>query len=262
LKILIISGVHGNEVSAVEVGMRLAEQYNNRSEIEVIPWANVSGLIAGTREMQYSSTKDLNRSFVLQEENYIEVLMKAIDKADFVIDIHNSPRCGHFALLDVNSHEQHLSNLCKHAGIEYGSRYSNGGTIKDYVNSQFGKSALTYEFPGMGTYNNKDNISRAFDEISELVDVLLEDSWSKHYRDNHAGTQRLKELFEVEGGYVEVLKDVNEIVQPNELIYNIRNQQNEIISSGYNNESCPIKILTIVGTVVKKGSMIGMYIKL
>ena len=262
MKILIISGVHGNEVSAVEVGMKLAEIYKDTEEIEIIPWANYSGLIAGTREMSPSSTRDLNRSFVPYEENYVDKLKIAIDKADFVIDIHNSPRCAHFALLDINNKEQRLSNLCKHSGIEYGSRYSNGETIKDYVNCQEEKLAITYEFPGMSTYNNSDNISRALVEVQNLVSTIQENTWEKHYREDHAELHRIEELHDSSSGFVEVLKDVNEIVQPRELIYRIRDSKNNIISSGHNYDGERIKILAMGPSMVKKGSQIGMYIRI
>lgn len=261
MNILVISGVHGNEVSAVEVGMHLAEKFKKHSRVKVISWANHSGLLAGTREMQHSSTRDLNRSFEKPDENYIDILKIAIDNADFVIDIHNSPRCAHFALLDINKKEQYLSNLCGDAGIEYGSRYSNGGTIKDYVNChEHGKDAITYEFPGMSTYNNSENISRAIIEVTNLINMLLDKPFGRLF-DNHT-LHRIEELYEENAGFIEVLSDVNSVVPSGGVIYRVRNKENEVISTKRNETDSLIKILTLGNSIIKKGTCTGMYIRI
>lgn len=256
MNILVISGVHGNELSAVEVGMRLAEQYKGSETIEVISWANYSGLLANTREMQIQGTKDLNRSFEEYQPNYIDTLKIAIDKADYVIDIHNSPRCGHFALLDIGPREQELSNMCGAAGIEYASRYSNGETIKDYVNCHNNKLAITYEFPGMSTYNNSNNISRAYAELVELINTIQEQKFNASQE-----LHRLEELYEETAGFIEVHRDVNTIVHPGEIIYRVRDRDNSIISEKRNHNNTPIKILSLGNSIIKKGTCTGLYIK-
>ncbi len=260
--ILILSGVHGNELSAVLVGMDLKRYYNYdgmvNKTIKVIPWCNPSGLFTNKREMQDTSTKDLNRSFsnVESSSNYIDNLKKEIEWADIVIDIHNSECCAHFCLLDIGCKNNiEIQNACIEADVEYAMRYSNGGTIKDYVN-ELGKIGITYEFTGMSAYNNNDNIDRAYNEIKKLINVFKsEDDFANSIKDN-----RLKELYSTKSGFIHYRCKVNEIISPNELLFFVLDDRSEIIETVKNDTGLPIKIMALESNFQKKGSSVLMYI--
>ena len=153
-KILIISGTHGNEHSAVELGLRLKKYYKSKSNqhIKVIPFLNESGLLANVREVQNEPTLDLNRSFGEGQDNHSQIVKKVkelVSEYDYIIDIHNSYRCANFCLIDAGKNEDLITQLCANADVEYATRFSTGSTIKDYCNSH-GKippKAERFNFP-------------------------------------------------------------------------------------------------------------------
>lgn len=146
MKILILSGVHGSEQSAVICAKELQNYFSDNDNITIIPQINKSGLLNNKRETDVIS--DLNRS--LFDNNYIETINELkyqISKHDIVIDIHNSPNCDNFVLLDSDCNTR-IIDACRKLNIEYGVNPKGNQSIKTYANSQ-GKIALTYEFSPM-----------------------------------------------------------------------------------------------------------------
>lgn len=257
MKILVISGVHGNEVSAVNAGMIIADKFRNDIEVRVIPWANKSGLFAGTRDMQITNTKDLNRCFAKEEEDYVSIIKREIEYADAVIDIHNSTRCGHFALIDKGHHCNYISNICEEAGVVHASRYSNGGTIKDYTNSLY-KIGITYEFPGMSNYQNEYNINKAVEDITKLINTLK--TQDKNPRAYPMMDNTLQELYCTQSGMIKLYHDVNSLVPKGSIVLEIVNELGSVLETIFNPTDHTIRILAVSETFVKKGTSCIMYI--
>lgn len=155
--ILILGGVHGNEKSAIrcveelvyDFKLKYPDKYPN---IHVIPHTNLQAVFNGTREsFDRDSNGDLNRAFHTMKNfnETVEILESYLEMADVIIDVHNSPNCSHFALLDLQ--QTHIGNIiewCKLSGVDVGCRYTTSSTIKNYCDFH-DKMAITYEFKGM-----------------------------------------------------------------------------------------------------------------
>ena len=242
-KILIISGTHGNEHSAVELGLELLKFYKNNKNVKVIPFLNQSGLEANTREVQNYHTKDLNRSFG-EEMTYKDCIDKIDDEVqqfDVVIDIHNSHRCANFCLIDKGWNEQVIINACYSSGVEYATRYSKGGTIKDYVN-QLGKIGITYEFSGMQTLHNNDELERAESDIKDLVDYY---QGKKEHKETES-INELKPIHCLETGFIKFIYDINEYVTPGETIFEVYDEYGEVVETVKNIEEESIKLIRLI----------------
>ncbi len=119
--ILILSGVHGNELNAVKLGMMLKQEYSSDDNIDIIPWVNESGLLANTREINDNSTDDMNR---MGGENFDstkmmkEIKYTIVNWADLVIDIHNSPNCANFVLTGMTEADKVINTICLNANVQ------------------------------------------------------------------------------------------------------------------------------------------------
>lgn len=259
-KILIISGTHGNEQSAVELGLLLKGLYRDRHNVHVIPFLNKPGLIANTRDVSNSSTTDLNRSFGETEESYAGIVRhvkKMIDEYDYVIDIHNSPRCANFCLIDKGLNADKIADICSSSYVEYAHRYSNGGTIKDYVNQQ-GKLGFTYEFAGMSTFNNNEQLMRAYTDIMYLVDTL--EGNPRVSPDSPAKEQELCSLYSLNTGFVKFVREINDTVEPGDIVFKIINEEAEIVEVVRNPEPFDIKLMAFGTSFTTRGSSVVQYI--
>lgn len=176
-KILVIAGVHGNEQNAVLAAYRLYESfatatqdiYKNENDIRFILGVNKWGLLTNKREfgqrtdvypdpIQTDKPIDFNRVFTKNHvaelnENATAVrnfIQKAIEDADIVIDVHNSPACTNMVLLNNDEYAAstiEFMNEC-HMDTDYMVCESQTSTIKKYAIEQ-GKVGFTVELGGM-----------------------------------------------------------------------------------------------------------------
>jgi len=258
-KILIISGTHGNEMSAVQLGLRLKKYYKKESHIKVVPFLNESGLVANSRDTVGEHTKDLNRSFGELNRTYndtVKLIEELVADYDYVIDIHNSHRCANFCLVDAGKNEEYLTSLCKASDVEYATRFSTGGTIKDYVNS-YGKYGLTYEFSGMTTLNNNIELSKAFNDVTSLVRRI-----NSGIDNEEAPRQNMKQLHCLEDGFINFEKDINDIVKPGEVVFEVIDSNGEVIETVLNMyKYSNIKLIALGHSFQTRGSSVLHYIK-
>lgn len=256
-KILIISGTHGNELSAVEAGLYLKKHYANNKNIKVIPFLNQSGLEANTREVQKLHTKDLNRSFT-EETTYnecIKTIEEEVQYHDVVIDIHNSHRCANFCLVDKGFNCGTISSICHESGVEYATRFSKGGTIKDYVN-QYGKIGITYEFSGMQTLHNEKELDQAIYDVRALVAYFV------NGKDDQCSCpdNELKSMHCLETGFINFKQDINQIVFPGEEVFEVINELGDVVETVRNTESQKIKLMALSPSFQTRGSLVLQYI--
>jgi len=152
-KILILSGVHGNELTPIYTTYLLNQMsFNsiNVGEITILPTLNIHGIEQNTRNKPSDSYGgDINRALVFEEDKFsIDKLKKYIDDSDVVIDIHSSPDCTEFVLLNQNEYTDSYVEFCEKNNINYLIRYSNTNTIKKYC-LDGNKTTFTIEINGI-----------------------------------------------------------------------------------------------------------------
>lgn len=134
--ILIIAGVHGNELTSIYCAYLLSKyDYTNFNfkKITIVNSINKIGVIKNQREIPNTATSDLNRMFNLEDTIDIkEVLEKEIKEHDIIIDIHTSPKCDNFVLLNQDDNTNSYVDYCEKNNINYLIRYSSTNTIKKY----------------------------------------------------------------------------------------------------------------------------------
>lgn len=145
LDILIISGIHGDEYTPIMTTSMLLEESNidklsnimssnkDIKSITIVSGANMNAIESCTRFTNPTSTNDLNRKFDYNSNIYSEKDLKNdIDKANVIIDIHSSPKCTDFLLLNIDENLNSYIDFCKKINIPYLNRYSDANTIKKY----------------------------------------------------------------------------------------------------------------------------------
>lgn len=159
MKILLISGTHGDEQAAVYAASHALLRFNmndHHSEVEYVT-LNIPGLNQNTREMPKpkAPTMDFNRAFGCEPEYDIDDMTKALkeriyDWATAVVDVHNSPACDNAILVSNDKFAPaYLRFAIKH-GMHYMLRESAADTIKRYA-VYSGRIGFTVELGGMGS---------------------------------------------------------------------------------------------------------------
>ena len=175
-RILIIAGVHGNEHNAVLAACRLYHELSNETyesrrvkhDIRFLIGVNRWGLLANKREwgkrtdvypdpMPEDGEIDFNRVWTERQDPEIndsathmrQTIMAAIDSADVVIDVHNSPACDNMVLLN---NDDYVVDTIKFLNACHMPNYmvweSTTNTIKKWA-IEHGKTAFTVELGGM-----------------------------------------------------------------------------------------------------------------
>lgn len=170
-KLLIISGVHGNEVGAVKLSFKLYEYYKNRDNITEAPGissitfiyvANREGIRRNIRDQVYDS--NLNNSFNTEDMDSKQEIITEIKDAKYVIDLHCSPYIANGFLLedDFKSYlvkeflEENFKLELFNGDLNYSVRSTRSNTIKSLVNKCNDKFGFTWEQNGMDR-NSLDN---------------------------------------------------------------------------------------------------------
>lgn len=175
-KVLVISGTHGNETNAVQDVYDLERRYEDQDIRDVMfcqAW-NLAALDAGTREfVSYSNElpDDLNRAFPttqnVDKEDLIYVLKGIIDKADIIIDVHNSELLKNCVVINNDSRAQNYVNFCKGNDIPFIVIESTTNTIKRFALDN-DKIGFTVE---IGDMNFSDSIE-GVDFLDKLIKAL------------------------------------------------------------------------------------------
>lgn len=158
-KVLVISGVHGNETHAVAATYQLYENMCkfNSSEIGKIDFIfnlNEYGLEQDTRDNLYAkeTSTNLNRLFPKEYNTPDEIkdyLKKIVNENyDLILDVHNSPCCLDCVLIDYDENTNKLLGVLKDSPLEPMVRPTQIGTIKKLFNKY--SYAYTVELGEMG----------------------------------------------------------------------------------------------------------------
>jgi len=220
-KVLMISGVHGNELTPLYTTYLLRKK-EKESEVNEI------GLINNVREFKVPVNNNLNNAFSQTEismTNCVKELKKKIDEHDIIIDIHSSYNCTECVLLNQDETTNSYVEYCKKNGINYVIRYSNTDTIKKYCIEK-NKIAFTIESNGV----NYINIGSSHNTI-KLVDILLKNITNLKVIKSEPIYQIYKDIFTFRKGFLIFKRNVGEVVAKDNLICDIIE----------NNKSYPIK---------------------
>lgn len=188
-KILIIAGVHGNELTAMKTAEMLVDYFEfclkieacafedmHFSSLTVLNCVNKYGLIHNKRESGHLENPfDLNRGYN-ESEDIRSIIKKEIDKADIIVDIHSSPRIIKALFLVDNGSKfpkQAIQNYCD---LPIVVRNSTDSTIKSYAMS-LGKLGLTLETNGIEVIDKKSaKIAKsAIINLMTLSDIIWKD---------------------------------------------------------------------------------------
>lgn len=175
-KILVIAGVHGNEHNAVLAAYRVYQKFLHEQDekckvehdIRFILGVNKWGLLNNRREwgsradvypesMPKDEPIDFNRVFTGNTEEHGSYesavlmrnkIMSAIDEADIVIDVHNSPVCENMVVINNDEYAYDTASFMEAINCRYMLWESQTATIKKYA-IDHGKTGLTVELGGM-----------------------------------------------------------------------------------------------------------------
>lgn len=185
LNVLIIAGVHGNELTAMNVCNDLYNHFSKchnslilNANLTVLNYVNEYGLKKCVREWaSVENNNDLNRYHYCEDDvvkNEREYLKKVILQNDIVIDIHSSPNISEFFLIDNNS----CINLeyFKENGIPYVVRDFDGKTIKSFCLGSFNTNqkkilGFTFETNGMKEVNFESS-KRSFNILRKVIEDI------------------------------------------------------------------------------------------
>jgi predicted deacylase len=232
-KILIIAGVHGDEITPVYMLAKMLKDNDfdhnlkNVNSITIINGLNISGLKGKVRDVVSNSTQDLNRILSNDpEENCIELLKEYIKKNDVIIDIHSSPTCTEFALVDIDEYTQLVSDWCKKADVSCAFRYSGANTIKRYC-LENGKLAVTLEINKMNVVD-KISVFKSSKMIVKLIDASVDVNLLKSVL-----TETIKPMVEIKTyytGLIETDLKNGDIINLGVILYTVLNFEGELIS--------------------------------
>lgn len=171
-KILIISGVHGDEMTPVYLTHLIMEakakskfdlkfnDYNDYEILTVVNAVNPDALKAKTRSYtDKSDSKDVNRIFGNIANDSIPEIKKELSDLikdhDLIIDVHSSPDVvNEFVLIDANTVGSFYVDFCRKFDISWVARTIKINTIKSFAINQ-GKLAFTLELNGIGFTDKK-----------------------------------------------------------------------------------------------------------
>lgn len=225
--ILITTGIHGNERSPIILGHILKgkgfeNEYESVARIENS--LNKSGIKACEREVvdsQNNDNKDLNRSFIIDEptknvselNDYIENIVSE-NSIDMIIDIHSSPDCGEFFLIDQDDYANGFVEFCERANIPYLVRYNKANTLKKYFNFMKGIPTFTMEINGMEKVD-MDSVDNAKNILKNLLEYQISNPIENFFRSEEPKYSPCEHLhFYKEGLFVRKV-DYNDFMEPN-----------------------------------------------
>lgn len=177
--ILVLNGVHGNELTPVHLGYNLVHMWNGSwgykldltkfKGLTIISALNTDGIKKNTRDIPSDGTNDLNRMFSVPQEEDITTddLQLLFDFSDIIIDVHSSPRCTEFALINQDEYSNSYVEFCQKMDINYLIRYSEANTIKKYGLDK-GKISFTIEINQMN-YIDFESSKKATTLVNRII---------------------------------------------------------------------------------------------
>jgi predicted deacylase len=178
-KVLLIGGLHGDEVSSYLFLNKLKEKSLNYKDVEFIPFVNRKGFL--NNEKLWNGM-DLNRSFNSDKAEVLNHIRKKIDSADIIIDIHSNTRGRtepYVVILKQNLFVDETLGLASTLGFKFyeladltvnPKRIE--GTLMNYVSKE-SKIVITVELPAIQVFNSVmfNKLIKSFKQGLKLLQV-------------------------------------------------------------------------------------------
>lgn len=172
-KILVLTGIHGNELTPVYCG-KLLNEHNwindskNFKKLTILNAINKNGIQNNTREINYDSTSDINRMFSSEKYDFSKnELLEYFENNDVILDIHSSPAITETFLLNQDGSGNNYVRFLNKLNLNYYIRYSNANTTKNYCLNK-NKIGFTLELNKMD-YIDFESAKRG---LNIVVDVI------------------------------------------------------------------------------------------
>lgn len=177
-RLLIISGVHGNEYGGISVVNDLKKFYATDltkiyGEVEFLEMVNEHGIINNKREDEEGN--DLNRLYNNQYINTetTEALKSIIVEYDYIIDVHASPNCIPFVLISNNEYANSYVEFCIRKHLDYGIwDNASPNTIKQLLLEQ-NKTVMTYEITGVNSVE-VESYQKSLDVLFKIASIIYQ----------------------------------------------------------------------------------------
>lgn len=233
--ITVIGGVHGNEITPVYTLMQIVrdskfsdlEVFNKINKLTIINGVNDIGLKNNERDYKKPHTFDLNRTFKDDDIDVVGELKTHLMTTDILIDVHSSYYCSEFVLIDYNQKTDFYASVCNSIGVNFGVRYSNGNTLKKFIQDRGGLS-ITLEIDMMEKINRASAV-RAIDIIKkllvELVNSVID---NKVYITKPIG-EPIYQYYCYESGLVDYAVSPGDIIEKDDLLANILDLKGNVI---------------------------------
>jgi aspartoacylase len=220
--ILILAGVHGNELTSIYCAYILKENLlaahstcKNKmfKKITILNNINIEGVRKNTREIPTESNEDLNRMFSNETSlNLKEDLQKYFEENDVIIDIHTSPSCTEFVLINQDEYANSYIKYAKEHNIDYLIRYNNSNTIKKFC-LENNKISFTIELNKIGSIDH-DSAKKGM----ELIENIINNIDNFELKKSEPTNDTYIEFFHHKEGLFLPQKKLGEIVLPGEII--------------------------------------------
>lgn len=175
-KILIISGIHGDEHTSIYTNMLIRDQIPDSMnyDVTIIPIANMGAFLYRSRTSPYGS-EDLNRIFPGKKngsicERLAEHIFSIAMENDIIIDLHSCGFLCHPYILAMYRHHDFIKDFTKKIDIPYvvESRGTGGQLMSEVVKR--GKTSIIIEMPsGFGGYVQKDTAKIVSESILNFL---------------------------------------------------------------------------------------------
>jgi predicted deacylase len=223
LNILLTAGVHGNEFTPVYAMMQIVKEslfsdleiFNKINKLTILNGINDIGLKLNQRNYDRKSTQDLNRMFSFENTDIRDEIKNYLDETDILIDLHSSKNSTEFALIDFNENLNSLVEWCKMSDVPFGTRYSNGTTLKRYIQDKDGIS-LTIEINGLSEVY-RDSAIKSIEIIKKLLNNFDKFKLQKQI----PVYDTIKEIYSYKSGFVEYLVSPGSYIEKDSVVANV-----------------------------------------
>lgn len=175
-KILILTGIHGNELTPIYCG-KLLNEHNwindnkNFKKLTILNTINKNGIQNNTREInikEINNISDINRMFSNEKYNFSKnELLEYFENNDVILDIHSSPDIIELFLLNQDEKTNNYVKFLNKLDLNYYIRYSNANTIKKYCLDK-NKISFTLELNKIN-YIDFDSAKRGLNIILNVI---------------------------------------------------------------------------------------------
>jgi len=242
--ILILSGVHGNELTPILSSMLLCDSLKSEEFIKtykkliILNFINLNGIRENIRDIPHSINHDFNRKFPLDKPDYIfEIVDDFIRNSDIVIDIHSSPSCLECILINQDKFANSYINFSIENNINYIVRYNYNNTIKKHA-SDLNKKSFTVELNGM---NILDERSAVLGE--NLILNIIKNVDKLNLIEEFPKFKTFEEIFYFEEGLFIQKIELGDIVKKGDVLGEVINPSNYKLTKIYYQNDYPGKLI-------------------